>query len=553
MQTKGQNEELMAALAELEKRQAQIAILNRELADTNRGVVALYAELEEKAEHLRRASETKTRFLSNMTHEFRTPLNSILTLSKLLLDRIDGELTPEQELQVNFIRRAATDLSDLVNDLLDLAKIEAGKVVVRPAAFQLTDVFAGLRGTLRPLLLANPALNLVVDEPDGVPPLYTDETKVTQVLRNFISNALKFTERGEVRVSATMEGEHVVISVADTGIGVAPADQERIFEEFTQVEGPHQGKVKGTGLGLPLARQLAQLLGGEVKMVSQVGVGSTFSLVIPARYGAAGPGSLQDHFVSTFDPTRVPILVIDDNHGAQFLHEKAFKGTGFQLMAAHSAAQARAVIRQVRPAAIVIDPALNHGDDWSLVAELKASNETKGAPLIVLSSAEHEATAMASGADDFHPKPIDERWLIGRLRELTAQYFMQKILVIDDDEVSRYLVRSLLATSRFQVLEAKGGREGLQLAREILPDAVVLDLAMADLNGFEVLAELKRDTRTQSIPVVINTSRELDAADRTRLDQHAAAILPKKNSDWEASHGGLARALVDAGLGYVPR
>ena len=190
----------MRTLDELRQRQEELARLNRELEDTNRGVVALYAELDERADHLRRADEVKTRFLSNMTHEFRTPLNSILALTRLLLDRVDGELTPEQERQVYFIRKSAENLSELVNDLLDLAKVEAGKIVVRPAEFEVRNLFGALRGMLRPLLL-NTSVNLVFEEPDGIPPLHTDEGKVSQILRNFISNALKFTEQGEVRVS----------------------------------------------------------------------------------------------------------------------------------------------------------------------------------------------------------------------------------------------------------------------------------------------------------------------------------------------------------------
>src|SRR5262249_20502651 len=197
-----QNQELLRTLGELQKRQTELRQLNRELEDTNRGVVALYAELDEKADYLRRASEMKSRFLSNMSHEFRTPLNSIQSLARLLLDRSDGDLMPEQEKQVSYIRKAAEDLTELVNDLLDLAKVEAGKVIVRPTEFEAGPLFGALRGMLRPLLTHNASVALVFEEPVGVPTLNTDESKVSQILRNFISNALKFTERGEVRVSA---------------------------------------------------------------------------------------------------------------------------------------------------------------------------------------------------------------------------------------------------------------------------------------------------------------------------------------------------------------
>ncbi|CAN5407295.1 ATP-binding protein [soil metagenome] len=277
-----QNQELLQALAEVRERREELTQLNQELEDTNRGVVALYAELDEKAEHLRRADEMKSRFLSNMSHEFRTPLSSILALSQLLIDRSDGDLTSEQEKQVRFIRKSAEGLLEMVNDLLDLAKIEAGKIEVRPIEFSPATLFSALRGMLRPLLVSE-AVNLVFEEPRDIPMLYSDEGKISQILRNFISNALKFTERGEVRVKAMLNPAQntVVFSVSDTGVGIAMADQERIFEEFTQIEHPIQGRVKGTGLGLPLCRRLATLLGGHVDVESAVGVGSTFTATIP--------------------------------------------------------------------------------------------------------------------------------------------------------------------------------------------------------------------------------------------------------------------------------
>jgi signal transduction histidine kinase len=269
----------------LRQRQEELERLNEELKDVNRGMVGLYAELDEKARELRQADEIKTRFLSNLSHEFRTPLNSIFALSSLLLDRTDGELTSEQEKQIGFIRKAADSLLELVNDLLDLSKIRAGKIEVHPVEFSAATLFSALRGMLRSLH-ANPAVALVFEEPDGVPWLYTDEGKVSQILRNFISNALKFTARGEVRVQANYHAgsRTVTFSVSDTGVGIASEDQEKIFEEFTQLGNPGQSQFTGTGLGLPLCRKLAELLGGRIDLESEPGVGSKFSVTLPERY-----------------------------------------------------------------------------------------------------------------------------------------------------------------------------------------------------------------------------------------------------------------------------
>jgi signal transduction histidine kinase/anti-sigma regulatory factor (Ser/Thr protein kinase) len=278
-----QNRELVQALAELRTRQEELTTLTRELEDTNRGVVALYAEIEEKAERLRRSDEMKSRFLSNTSHELRTPLSSIRALSQLLLDRIDGDLTPEQETQVTFIKTAAIDLSELVNDLLDLAKIEAGKVAIVRSVFSVTELFGALRAMLEPLRVSD-SVALIFEEPSEDIQLDSDEGKVSQILRNLVFNALKFTEAGDVRVSVTVHFEgRVCFKVVDTGIGIDEAHLPLIFEEFGQVENRLQKHGKGTGLGLPLCQKLAELLGGTIEVVSKPGAGSSFSLLLPLR------------------------------------------------------------------------------------------------------------------------------------------------------------------------------------------------------------------------------------------------------------------------------
>jgi len=283
-----QNQELVSTLAELRERQEDLMSLTRELEDTNRGIVALYAEIEEKAERLRRADEMKSRFLSNTSHELRTPLSSIRALAKLLLDRMDGDLTVEQERQVNFIAVAARDLSELVNDLLDLAKIEAGKVDLLHAPVVPENLFRVLKGTLLPLVDGT-AVEMTFEVAGKVAPFDSDEGKISQILRNFISNAVKFTEQGSVRVVASNHPtvQAVVFSVSDSGIGISADNLQLIFEEFSQIEHPLQRRSKGTGLGLPLCRKLAALLGGQVDVSSIPGTGSTFTLTLPRHVTAA--------------------------------------------------------------------------------------------------------------------------------------------------------------------------------------------------------------------------------------------------------------------------
>ncbi|WP_409319579.1 sensor histidine kinase [Pseudomonas sp. KCJK9016] len=261
--------------------QNETAALRDELDETNQGVLALYAELDIQAEQLRQASDLKSRFLSYMSHEFRTPLGSILSINSLLADELDGPLSPEQHKQVAFVSSAARELSDMVDDLLDLAKIEAGRITISPAWFDMFDLFAALRGMFRPIVDAS-AVDLIFEEPVGLPRLYTDDKKLAQILRNFISNSLKFTTRGEVRVSARLEGQDKVrFAVSDTGIGIAPELHGALFEDFSQVDSPLQKRLRGTGLGLSLCKRFAALLGGEVGMQSAPGIGSTFFVIIP--------------------------------------------------------------------------------------------------------------------------------------------------------------------------------------------------------------------------------------------------------------------------------
>lgn len=403
-EVKQQNRELLQSLEELSRHQQELRQLNHELEETNRGIIALYAELDEKAAHLRRVHELKTRFVSHVGHEFRTPLNAILGLSRILLDRLDGPLTDEQEKQVLLIRKAAEDSLEMANDLLDLARIEAGKAPVRAEAFSIQELFGTLRGMLKPLLTED--LALIFDAPEALPPLFTDEGKVAQVLRNFLSNALKFTERGRIRVSAEwIDGaDQMTFSVEDTGIGIAPEDHARIFDEFTQLDNQFQGKAKGSGLGLSVSKKLAEVLGGSVSVRSIPGKGSTFSLTLPRCF-----------------------------HGS------------------------------------CCEPA---------VSSEPVSPDCCG-----------------------------------------------RVLVVDDDETSRYVLRQMVP-SGYEVIEAASGQDGLRRARQEHPAVIFLDLTMPEVTGLQTLEQLRRDPVIRDTPVVIYTSKVLDAAERDRLAS-ASAILSK--------------------------
>ena len=543
-----QNRELLRTLEDLKTRQDELAQLNRELDETNRGVVALYAELNDKADFLERASELKTHFLSNMSHEFRTPLNSITALSQILLDRLDGDLSPEQEKQVKFIRKSAQDLTDLVNDLLDLAKVEAGKVTIRPASFEVPSLFAALRGMLRPLLMQNSSVNLVFEDPVSLPELFTDEAKVSQILRNFISNALKFTERGEVRVVAARgSDDNVVFSVSDTGIGIAPEDCDLIFEEWTQVDGKVQKRVKGSGLGLPLSRKFAQLLGGSVSVQSQIGHGSTFSVRVPIHFEGQTSVAYVPEVKRELQADKLPVLVVEDNPEALFVYEKYLKNSHFQVVPARNLKEARNALKEFKATAVVLDVLLEGEHSWELLQEIKNDPTTAGIPVFVVTVVDNKEKAIALGADAFHAKPLERNWLIHKLEALENRRSKLKVLLADDDEVSRYVVKNILSGAALEFHESDGGKEALRLADEQLPDLVILDLVMPDLSGFEVLHALKENARTAKIPVIVHTSKKIDAAERRILDQ-AVAIISKESKSRELAFAHFQSAFRKAGL-----
>ncbi len=276
--------ELDLLRARLAQQQSDIAVLQAELSETNKGVLALYAELDDNAVQLREAADLKSRFLSYMSHEFRTPLASITSIADILIAGMDGPLTAEQQRQVQFVRGSVRELTEMVDDLLDLAKVDAGRISIAAEWFEMVDLFSALRGMFKPIV-GSGAVSLIFEETNDIPRIYTDDKKLSQILRNFISNALKFTSEGEVRVSAVLvAADRVEFAVTDTGIGIAKDHLPMLFSDFVQIDTRIQKRLRGTGLGLSLAKKFAGLLGGSVAVTSEVGRGSRFSVTIPTHY-----------------------------------------------------------------------------------------------------------------------------------------------------------------------------------------------------------------------------------------------------------------------------
>ena len=416
-----QQESLRAANRELEATNRGVMALYNELAqeldDTNRGVVALYAQLDDQAEELRRVSGLKDRFLSHLSHEFRTPLNSTLALSRLLLDRVDGPLTDEQAIQVGFVRKGAQDLLAMVNDLLDIAKIESGRMEVRVDELPLEELMGSLRGMLRPMAVERGLELDIHDPPRGAGPLRSDGAKLSQILRNLVANAIKYTPEGVVRLRVEEEegSEHVLFVVEDTGVGIAPEDMDRVFRDFEQARLSPRPVTEGTGLGLPISRELSRLLGGELTAESRLGEGSVFRLRIPriladaagrASDDPAAPegGTVRD---SPERPSRAGlpatraaaaatdiappptdarepvVLVIDDDAASRYVVEHTLEPSGIRVTHAVTGAEGLAKARAHPPRAIFLDVGLPDGSGFEILRELERIPELARCPIII--------------------------------------------------------------------------------------------------------------------------------------------------------------------------
>ncbi len=381
---RAQNRELLESLAEVQRQREELTVINGELAETNRGVIALYAELDARAELSRQVAEQKSGFLANMGHEFKTPLGAMLSILDLLLAELDGPLSSEQKRQLQLVQSAAKDLSTMVSDLLDLAKLEAGKSRLRLERFRLPQLLGALRGMLRPLVQRSTVQLVVEDPPESIEELHTDEGKLSQILRNFVSNALKFTPEGEVRLRASRIAAGMVrLEVTDTGIGIRPEHQEAIFDEFFQVEGPLQKGAQGTGLGLPLTRRLAEALGGKVWMNSEPGVGSTFGVDLPTIHPSAA-AKAEEPMPVPASPRRGKLaLIIDDDEPSRFVLARPLTEAGFEVIQASTAADGQELAFQRQPSVIFLDLRLPDRSGTAVLETLQGDARTRATPVIV--------------------------------------------------------------------------------------------------------------------------------------------------------------------------
>jgi len=515
----------------------------------------LYEREQQMVERLREMDRFKSEFLSNVSHELRLPLTAILGFSELLLDRIPGNLTADQEDYIKSMQTSGQHLLEIINNLLDLSKIKAGKMELHVTEFEIKDLVKNVERTVTPLV-AKKQLSLDTQVASDLPLVSADQSKVKQILLNLLSNAIKFTpSRGRITISArpdTQKGQPcVAISVADTGIGIRIEDQPKIFDEFKQVDASHTREYPGTGLGLTITKRFVEMQGGTIWVKSQQGRGSTFTFALPIHVlveeeqvaprsqtpvvaeplSIYTPSYTPSETVTAPEASRPTILVVEDDPRVSRLITLYLSQDGYQVEHALDGDEAIEKAKALKPFAITLDIMLPNRDGWEVLQHLKLLQETKDIPVIIVSIIENRELGFSLGAADYFTKPIDRRALLESLKKYSFTTKVKRkpvnVLIIDDDPQILQLISATLEAEGFGVIKTQRAEEGISLAFEIQPDLIILDLLMPEVNGFEALRRLKQHPTAKNIPVIISTAKDLTSEDRQLLTGQIREVVKK--------------------------
>ncbi len=548
--------------AELEQTNSQLEEQAQELEFQRDNLERVNASVELKARELEQASQYKSDFLANMSHELRTPLNSSLILAKLLADNPDENLTADQVRYAQTIQSSGNDLLNLINDILDLSKIEAGHVEVRPETVVIERLANNLRQVFQPLAFEK-GLALTIEYAEDVPAtIETDPLRLEQILKNLLSNAIKFTQSGSVALMIAAEGAQAIsFAVTDTGIGIPSDQQQRIFEAFHQADGTISRRYGGTGLGLSISRQLVRLLGGTIELASQPDKGSTFTVTVPqshrrallpladvtprftpqmagvvdqveqtARMQTAAPRARAlDDDRAVLDSARRVLLVIEDDASFAAIVRDLSREMGFQALVAGTAEEALRLAKEYRPNAVILDVGLPDQSGLAVLDRLKHDVETRHMPIHMISAEDHSETALSLGAVGYAVKPVKREQLVEVLEklELKLAQDVRRILIVEDDPVQREAVAKLLGSRGVETLTVGTAGECLQVLKDGTVDCMVLDLSLPDASGYALLETLSAESAYAFPPVIVYTGRELSQDDEQRLRRYSKSIIIK--------------------------
>jgi signal transduction histidine kinase/CheY-like chemotaxis protein len=492
----------------------------------------LFSELATARDAADAANQTKSHFLANMSHELRTPLNAIIGITDMLVGNAARFGTDKAVEPLRRVHRAGTHLLGLINQVLDLSKIEAGKLELNLEKIDVVPLIDEVIGTARPLAEQNKN-QLSVECPGDLPQIEADPMRVRQILLNLLSNACKFTKQGEVslRVARMLhKGQDCLgLSVSDTGIGMTAEQMSRLFEEFSQADASTARQYGGTGLGLAITRRLCQMMGGDISVTSEPGKGSTFVTYLPIAGGQA-IAAMESHADGTrpIAPRHDRVLIIDDDATARELIAEHLGQAGFVVVTASGGREGLKRAKEYHPIAITLDVMMPDLDGWTVLSALRGDPELTDIPVIMVTIVDERRQAMTLGAIDYLTKPIERDKLVNIMRRFKSPTGPTRVLVVEDDAIQRERVRSWLAPQQWLLTEAENGQVALDRLRESAPDVILLDLMMPEMDGFQVVAEMQKHADWRRIPVIVITSHDLTAEDHARLNSGIETVLMKE-------------------------
>jgi signal transduction histidine kinase/DNA-binding response OmpR family regulator len=483
--------------------------------------------LEEAGRQIHEANRLKSEFLANMSHELRTPMNAIVGFSKIVHRRTKDQLPAKQVENLEKVLQSSEILMSLINDILDLSKIEVGRLEIAPTSFSLPQLARSCAEEVAPLL--GKGVETQVYCAADIDAIYSDQNRVRQILTNLLSNAAKFTEKGSICISVRSLGKGwIEIEVADSGIGISPQTQALVFEEFRQADGSTTRKYGGTGLGLSITRKLCQLLGGSIRMESEEGKGSTFRVSLPIEFGRPPLDSMAVESVPLAEGKRL-ILSIDDDPDVLSLITQEMEGEDYKVVGATSALEGIEQAKKLKPHAITVDIMMPGVDGWETISRLKSDPLTRNIPLVVVSIIDNKEMGYSLGADEYLVKPVDRESLIGVLQRYDGHG--KQVLIADDDPGVVDLISQLLEEDGWAVRSVGNGRQALDEIGLQKPDVLLLDLMMPIMDGFEVLSKLRATEEMADLPVVVITAKDLSMSEHEDLRQHAARVVEKNGLD----------------------